>query len=133
MLFQSLAVASPAATRRTGQRVLIVDGSEDNREVLRTVLERRGIEIFEASEASRGAELARDFRPEVIILDDEAADAAAMSDFRNGESENSRLVVLGKARHDGATLPKDRIIPKPYHFAPLIRKIEQLLTSSTDS
>ena len=39
--------------------VLIVDQSEENREVLRTVLERHGVRIITASRTKEGADLAR--------------------------------------------------------------------------
>ncbi len=55
--------------------VLIVDRSKDSREVLRTVLEKRGVRTWEAAEARRGVELARQHHPQVIVLDLEAGDA----------------------------------------------------------
>jgi CheY-like chemotaxis protein len=40
------------------RRVLIVNGSKDSREVLKTALERRGLEILEADAATEGLALA---------------------------------------------------------------------------
>jgi CheY-like chemotaxis protein len=49
--------------------VLVVDRSEETREVLTTALERRGCRIFAASRARRGLELAREHQPDLIVLD----------------------------------------------------------------
>ena len=109
--------------------VLIVDASADNREVLRTVLARRGLQIFEAEAADRGLELAREHRPDVIVLDLEAekidADAIRRQFSAEATSQESRLIVLGKIRR-GPVFTGGHVISKPYHFAPLIHTIEQL-------
>ena len=49
--------------------VLIVDRSEETREVLQTVLERRGERTLAASRAVKGLELARRHRPDLVVLD----------------------------------------------------------------
>jgi len=117
-------------------RVLIVDQSEDTREVLRTALERRGVHTLEASGARQGAALARRHHPRVIVLDveSEAADDDDVQALYEAESKDhdARLVVLGRTHRFEQSLPKDRIVPKPYHFAPLIRKIERLLGVSAE-
>jgi CheY-like chemotaxis protein len=117
---------------REQDSVLIVDCSEESREVLRTVLARRGLRILEASEARAGLELARRHHPGVIVLDletESADDDGVRAQYdAQSEREGSWLLVLGSSRRPmpsrGATLPK------PYHFAPLIRKIEELLDSA---
>jgi CheY-like chemotaxis protein len=116
------------------RQVLIVDGSEDTREVLCTALQRRGVPTLQASGARQGVELARQHHPQVIVLDSEseAADDEKICNEYEAESRDhqSCLVVLGRARFYDRSLPKDRIVPKPYHFAPLIRTIERLLAST---
>jgi CheY-like chemotaxis protein len=108
--------------------VLIVDPSAENREVLRTVLARRGLRIFEADAAAAGLELAREHQPDVVVLDveAEAADPAAMSEqlTANSPEHPPELIVLGKFRRQSS--PAGHVISKPYHFAPLVHKIEQL-------
>jgi CheY-like chemotaxis protein len=117
--------------------VLIVDRSSDSRAVLRAALERRGIEIFEAREARQGVELARQHQPGVIVLDLEAesADDEQVRDQYDAASRDhdARLVILGRARRYDQVLPKDRVLAKPYHYAPLVRTIERLLGSSSQS
>jgi CheY-like chemotaxis protein len=135
--------------------VLIVDRSAESREVLKTALERRGMRIFEAAGADDGLKLARQHRLDLIVLDLEAAGAAdAVSDdpasdetisintaairptFADdfaaaGRSSAARtpMVLLGVARRR-ASLPAEQasqFVAKPYHYGPLILKIEQML------
>jgi CheY-like chemotaxis protein len=117
--------------------VLVVDQSKDTREVLRAALERRGVRIIEACGARQGVQLARRHRPQVIVLDldAEAADEAEVCEQYDEASRNqdAYLVVLGRSVRFERSLPKDRIVPKPYHYAPLIRTIEQLLTTTAPS
>jgi len=109
--------------------VLIVDPSADNREVLRTVLARRGLQILEANAAEEGLELARAHHPDVIVLDlePERLDAETIRQQFSSEatSHASRLIVLGKVRR-GPVFTGGHVISKPYHFAPLVNTIEQL-------
>jgi hypothetical protein len=47
---------------------------------------------------------------------------------------NTPVVVLGSVRR-GESLPPGEFVSKPYHYAPLVRRIEELLTATgqTDS
>ena len=113
--------------------VLIVDPSEETREVLRTVLEGRGLRILSASAAEAGLALARQHCPDLIVLDLEC-EAAAPQRVAGGFAQQSRqhatpLVLLGSARRVSDAQPQGEFVAKPYHYAPLIRKIESLLES----
>jgi CheY-like chemotaxis protein len=114
-----------------------VDRSEDSRQVLRTVLERRGVRTWEAAEARRGVELARQHHPQVIVLDLESGDAdqEEIRDQYQAESKEHDvyLLVIGRSVSYERILPKDRILAKPYHYAPLVRTIEALLAPATVS
>jgi DNA-binding NtrC family response regulator len=113
--------------------VLIVDSSAENREVLRTVLQRRGLTIFEADAAEAGLELTRAHHPDVIVLDAEGA--AEERDEIQGRfaaesaGHDSQLIVLGKIRRP-PTFAGGHVIAKPYHYAPLIRTIERLASKA---
>jgi CheY-like chemotaxis protein len=112
-------------------RVVIVDESADTREVLRTLLESRGVASIEVSGAREGLELIRQHHPAVVVmdLDAEAADDEQLRDELDSATRNDRsaLVVLGKARRYLDSLPDDQVLAKPYHYAPLLRTIERLL------
>ena len=118
----------------TTRRVLIVDESRETRDVLRTVLELRGLLILEARGARQGLELARHHHPDVIVLDldaEFAEDAAVQAGFDDeSRDHHSSLLVLGKARQYATSIPDDCVLAKPYHYGPLIRKIEQLVAAA---
>ncbi len=109
--------------------VLLVDQSDDSRNVIRTVLERRGVEIFETPSARRGLEILRQYHPDVVVLDletDAADDAQIRRDYDDeAASHQVEMVILGNLRQDSSA-PDKHVIRKPYHYGPLIEKIEQL-------
>ena len=119
------------------QSVLIIDRSEDTSQVLRTVLERRGVQIFDTRHAGTGLKLAQRMHPTLIILDWDVipADDPSIRDGLDHETESTQtpIVVLGNIRKSEAILPHYCVVPTPYHYGPLIRKIEQLLTSPETS
>ena len=136
-----------------GQRsVLIVDRSEETREVLQTVLERRGVRTLAAGRTDVGLELARRHQPDLIVLDLELDDVAECTEGLVGQTFLSAtlpapgptgmsaprmpapqpqyqpcLVFLGNLRGWRNRLPEGEFVSKPYHYGPLIRKIEELL------
>ena len=50
-------------------RVLIVEDSEDNREVLRHIIHHIGYEVLEAANGSQAVEIAKDKHPDLILMD----------------------------------------------------------------
>src|SRR5262245_3224217 len=109
--------------------VLIVDSSADNREVLRTVLARRGMQILEAQATDEGLALAREHHPDVVVLDLEGqrADVATIREQFSEQTpgRDRSVIILGKIRR-GPVFAGGHVISKPYHFAPLVHTIEQL-------
>jgi DNA-binding response OmpR family regulator len=114
--------------RRT---VLIVDSSDETREVLRTALARPATRVLEASRAQQGLELARQHHPDVIVLDleiDAESTENLAADFNaQTQAHQASLVLLGSALRVRKAFPGGQFVNKPYHYAPLIRKIESLL------
>jgi CheY-like chemotaxis protein len=123
-----------------GQRsVLIVDQSEETREVLQTALERLGMHTLSAGRAERGLELARRHQPDLVVLDLEMDDMPADGFGSHDANETPesqyepRLVLLGSLRRQGNHLPGGEFVAKPYHYGLLIRKIEELLENTRES
>ena len=117
---------SPAA------RVLIVDRSRESRDLLGSLLARQGAEVLEARGAERGAQLAAEKRPDLIVVDaeasaagreDEAAARLAAAAARNA----CPIVVLGTYRSSATPFGAEQFVAKPYHYRTLIRRIEELL------
>lgn len=115
----------------TPQSVLIVDESAESREVLRTALERGGARIYEAARADQGLEMVRKHHPDLIVLDLEVEaselEAVAGGFGQAAQASSTRIVVLAAARRHAARLPQSEFVAKPYHYAALVRKIEELL------
>lgn len=113
--------------------VLIVDQSEDSREVLRMALARRGVSTFEATRSNEALELARRYQPKVVLVDlegDPAAEEAFCRQFAL-QSRRPPVVMLGRvhcpAARAGAENNSPQFFSKPYHYGPLLRRIEELL------
>jgi DNA-binding response OmpR family regulator len=112
-----------------------VDAAEETRDVLQTALERLGLKTLTASRANEGLVMAQEHRPELVVLDLE------IEDGKSGEvaarfaeqlpAEQTSLVLLGSVRRQSP--PVGEFVAKPYHYAPLIRRIEEILTGREPS
>lgn len=60
---------SPATTTRTAQRILVVDDDTDIVELLQYNLQKEGYEVKTAMNGKQAVETARDFLPQLIVLD----------------------------------------------------------------
>ena len=113
--------------------VLVVDASDETLEVLRTALARQGAEILSARRAEQGLDMVRRLRPTVIVLDEdsEAAWSGQLTAQYDEQSQRHQtpLLVLGTARRRHR-LPSGEFVAKPYHYGPLVRKIELLLAQA---
>ncbi len=102
--------------------------------------------IFEAARADDGLALARSCHPDLIVLDLETApagDGPAAAEFAAvADGRQAPLVLLGSVRRtagqassgtpagSGAPARAGQFVAKPYHYRPLILKIERLLRDS---
>jgi CheY-like chemotaxis protein len=113
---------------------LIVDCSRESREVLRMLLEMRGATTIEADDPRQALQLAQAAPPDLILLDadsDPTATGAPTNDLRQAASRgDTPIVILGKLRQLDGQLESGQFVTKPYHYAPLIRKIDGLLAAA---
>lgn len=113
-------------------RVLIVDESAECREVLRTALERKGAQTAEAATPAEGLRAFQAFAPDVVVLDlaengqERLPDSAALQQAAGLKA--TPIVILGTARRSPADAAV-HWVAKPYHYAPLVRRIERLLSA----
>ncbi len=117
--------------------VLIVDPLEETHEVLRSALEPQGVRVLATGEPAQGLALARKHIPHLIVLDVEHL-AAASTDITGDFAAQSRaqatpLLLIGGRERRGNAIPPGEFVRKPYHYGPLIRKIEELLASYQQS
>jgi DNA-binding response OmpR family regulator len=116
------------------QSVLIVDPLDESREVLRTALERRGMHIFEARRGSEGLDIAREYHPDLVVLDVEIEEESPQELSRGFRAASPMappaMIMLGSIRRQVPAGEPGEFVSKPYHYGPLIRKIESLLTEA---
>ena len=118
----------------TAPSVLIVDASRESREVLKLLLERRGATTIEADRPEEAIRLTASFHPDLIVLDaesDQSLTGQPTKDLQQAADDNhTPIVILGKMRNLQGRFPIDQIVAKPYHYGPLIRKINGLLAAA---
>lgn len=109
------------------QRVLVVDGLMETEEVLRAVLEPRGLEVDRVRGPRFGNFPAKE-RPSVVVLHLDDAQPFAR---RAAEWPNVPRIVIGAAQPavDAGANADERFLEKPFHYGELIRAIEVLLTA----
>src|SRR5262249_26713373 len=61
--------AAPGATKRARPLVLLVEDSEDTRQLYAMILEDEGMDVREAKNGSEALALAAELRPDVILMD----------------------------------------------------------------
>jgi response regulator RpfG family c-di-GMP phosphodiesterase len=132
------AAASSRATRApvayTGperQRVLVVDDDPGLRLLLRTTLPASEFDVEEADSAEAAAEVARFFRPEVVILDVSLPGKDGLSYCRElkGSSSAPRVILLTGADLDGEGLGSggaDAVLRKPFSPFELLTLVDKV-------
>jgi DNA-binding response OmpR family regulator len=115
-------------------RVLIVDASRESREVLRMLLELRGATTIEAEDPEEALRLTQAVQPDLIVFDtdsDPTVSGEPTNDLREAAGRNhTPIVILGKLRQVNGSWESGQIVTKPYHYGPLIRKIDGLLAAA---
>lgn len=118
----------------TAPSVLIVDASRESREVLRVLLERRGATTLEAERPEEAIRITHECHPDLIVFDaesDQTASGEPTDHLREfAVDSDTPIVILGKVRHPKGPSAAEEIVAKPYHYGPLIRKINSLLAAA---
>ena len=117
-------------------RILICDNEDPLRALVQASLERDDYEFAEARDGEEGVELARSFRPHVIVLDmmmPGRTGIDVLNELR-GERElaDTRVVMLTARaqavdREAAVTAGADRFVSKPFSPLELSRVVDELL------
>jgi CheY-like chemotaxis protein len=114
--------------------VLIVDESAESREVLATLLARRGATTLEARGPRQAVQLADSHQIDLIVFDadsDHTDTGAGIDDVKAAASrKGTPIVILGTVRLLPKRVAAGQIVSKPYHYGPLVDKIEDLLAAA---
>ncbi len=118
------------------KRILVVEDQEDNRRIVRDLLESVGFELKEAATGDAGVRLAETWRPDLILMDIQmpVLDGYAATKLikSNAELRHIPIIVItsyalsgdeAKAREAGA----DAYVAKPFSPRQLLAMIRQFL------
>jgi CheY-like chemotaxis protein len=115
--------------------VLIVGSNDETREVLQTALNRRGVHIYSTNHTLDGSDLTLKHHPDLIVVDldhdNVNLDNLSPSVLENRQGKNIPIILLGTFRHRKPQIPDSEFVSKPYHYRPLIHRIEELLGQDT--
>lgn len=114
-----------------GERVLVVEDDTDTREVLAYALSREGFIVITAPDGERGLEVARAWRPDVVLLDVlmPRLSGNAMADaMRRDVTLRGVPVVSMSASPAELGPPTARShVPKPFAIAEIVTALRQAL------
>jgi two-component system, HptB-dependent secretion and biofilm response regulator len=117
----------------TTTRVLIVDPSRESREVLCALVERMGCQPISSARTAEAVELTRSSRPHLIVCDedgDSSRDLAGLAELNEAAARtDTPVVLLGAAKFPRLAQHPGEVVAKPYHYAPLILRIEAALAN----
>jgi DNA-binding response OmpR family regulator len=118
------------------KKLLIVDDEEGVRALVRMTLDNGAYQIIEASEGLEALDLAREYRPDLVLLDVMLPDVSGMDVCRKIKDDPelaSTTVVMLTARAqtsdvgDAEEAGADGYFTKPFSPIALTRKVESIL------
>jgi DNA-binding response OmpR family regulator len=120
-------------------RVLIVEDDDDLRDLVRTVVEREGMETIEAADGREGLRQFYDHRPRLVILDIGLPEMNGWQVLERVRELGNVPVLILTANADeldkvrGLREGADDYVTKPFGRQELIARIEALLRRSSDT
>ena len=122
------------------KRILIVEDNELNRDVLSRRLKRRGFEVLIAADGLNGIEMARQYQPNLILLDLALPQIDGWECARRlkTEAETERIPIIALSAH-AMVDDRQRALDagceefgtKPIDFPGLLQKMERLLQATS--
>lgn len=112
--------------------VLVVDPSDETRDILCSVLQQRGLRTWGARRTTEARELVETHAPDCIVVDlDDRLPGQTPCEVAAQLGDRAVFVFLSATCRRAAQLPAPgELVAKPYQYAPLIRKIEVLLAAT---
>lgn len=115
-------------------RVLVVDDEENIRHLLVTALRHAEMEVAEAGTGREALDTAKDFRPDVLLLDVMLPDLDGFEVCRRMRSEGSDAPVIFLTARDatedkvrGLSLGGDDYVTKPFSLEELLARVRVVL------
>ncbi|GAA4588922.1 response regulator transcription factor [Planotetraspora phitsanulokensis] len=133
---QPVSLPLPKVLRPDGTpvRVLVVDDEPDLVEVLSAVLRYEGWDVRAAADGLSAVTVARDFRPDAVLLDVMLPDIGGLEVLRRLRSEAPQVCVLFLTAKDavedriaGITAGGDDYVTKPFSLEEVLARLRGLL------
>jgi two-component system, cell cycle response regulator DivK len=119
-----------------GQTVLVVEDFEDNRFMMRRLLEMSGYRVIEAVNGNQAVELAAAERPDIILMDLSLPMLDGLAATRRIREQNGpgRVPIVAVSAHDSADFHAEALaagcneyVTKPIDFDQLVQLLDRLL------
>lgn len=119
--------------------VLLVEDTEDNRVMMRKLLEMSGFRVVEAINGKEAVEVAQRVRPEIILMDLSLPFIDGLAATRQIRSlpELSKVPIIAVSAHDTTDFHSDAMnagcnayITKPIHYPELEEVVNRLLATT---
>ena len=119
------------------KRVLIADDKATSRELIRTVLETLGYQIFEASDGIEALRVAREHSPDLVVLDIHMPGVDGFGVLRElrGEPRFAKVPIMALTasamqgdRERALAAGFDSYVSKPIPLAALRSEVERLIS-----
>ena len=127
------------ATKPVPPKVLLVEDTEDNRQMMRKLLEMSGFQVIEAINGREAVEVASRIRPQVILMDLSLPfidGLAATRQIRNLPGMRS-VPIIAVSAHDTADFHSDALaagcdayITKPIDYPELENTVKSLIAAN---
>lgn len=116
--------------------VLLVEDTEDNRQMMKKLLELSDFRVVEATNGREAVELARQFRPQIILMDLSLPYVDGLAATRQIRSlpEMKKVPIIAVSAHDTSDFHSDAMaagcnayVTKPVYFPELEELVHRLL------
>jgi DNA-binding response OmpR family regulator len=120
-------------TAVAAQRVLVVDDEARLRGIVRRYLELEGYEVAEAADGPTALKIARDLRPDLVVLDVMMPGLDGIDVLRSLRTESDVYVILLTARAEevdkliGLSVGADDYVTKPFSPRELVARVKTVL------
>jgi DNA-binding response OmpR family regulator len=118
---------------RTGARALVVDDAPEFRELVSTVLRREGFAVELASDGPGALAVARDFEPDVVVLDIGLPGMDGVEVCRRLRTFSDAYIVMLTGRQEevdkliGLSVGADDYVTKPFSARELVARVRAML------
>ena len=118
--------------------ILIVEDNEKNMKLVRDILQHKGYATLEAGTGGEGVRLARERRPDLILMDIQLPDIdgiAALREIRQDKALDATPVlavsasVMPDEQHKVVTSGFDAFITKPINLKQFVDTVQRFLAS----